>query len=476
MLKKPLPPQHQLEMVCLESLVPKDHLLRKIDRHIDFEFIRNEVADLYCHNNGRPAIDPVRLFKIIFIGYLFAIKSERQLIKEIEVNVAYRWFLKMSLTEKVIHASTLSQNRRRRFNDSDVFVKIFNEIVLQAIDKGLVAGNELFSDSTHLKANANKNKHHNELQAERTSAYLDRLDEDISRERLSQGKKPLTEPKRCKLKNVKVSNTDADSGFMTRDNKPQGFFYLDHRTVDGKHGIILDSYATPGNVHDAQPYITRLDHTLATFNLWPMAVGLDAGYSVATVAECLKRRDILPAFGYRRPVRTKNVFKKKDFIYDQGSDSYTCPNKQTLHYKTTNRLGYREYKSDPNLCKNCLQRSHCTASQNHIKVITRHIYSEALELARQVRLSPYGKQVYRRRSETVERSFADAKQHHGHRYARFRGLSKVQMQCYLAATAQNMKKIALVLSRLFFNLFKLFTRKSLQKHYQPKISINELMV
>lgn len=169
--------------------------------------------------------------------------------------------------------------------------------------------------AAHLKPNANKNKHHNELQAERTSAYLDRLDEDINKERLNQGKKPLTEPKRCQLKNVKVGNTDADSGFITRDNKPQGFFYLDHRTVDGKHGIILDSYATPGNVHDAQPYITRLDHTLTTFNLWPMAVGLDAGYSVATVTECLKRRDILAVFGYRRPMRTKKPLHEQSKLH-----------------------------------------------------------------------------------------------------------------------------------------------------------------
>ncbi|WP_103415280.1 IS1182 family transposase [Vibrio hyugaensis] len=449
MLQDPSPQQYEFEMVTMEQLVPKDHLVRKIDKAIDFEFIRDQVAHLYCQDNGRPPVDPVRLFKIIFIGYLFGIKSERQLVKEIEVNVAYRWFLRMSLTEKVIHASTLSQNRIRRFNNTDVFERIFINIVEQAMAKGLVAGQQLFTDSTHLKANANKNKHTNEVRDVRASAYLDMLDEDVALDREREGKKSLkarvSEPK---TKNTKVSTTDPESGFMTRDNKPQGFFYLDHRTVDGLHGIIVDTHATAGNINDSQPYIERLDYTLEQFNLNPIAVGLDAGYFTAPVAESLERRNILGVFGYRRPSRTKNTFKKKHFIYHKESDSYRCPNGQTLIYKTTSRNAYREYHSDPKECVLCPMRNDCTQSKNMKKVITRHIYTDAVERANQMRLSPYGKKTYRRRSETVERSFADAKQHHGHRYARFRGLSKVQMQCWLAAAAQNIKKIALVMSYL----------------------------
>lgn len=449
MLQEPSPQQYELEMVTMEQLVPQNHLVRKIDKAIDFEFIRDEVAHLYCKDNGRPPVDPVRLFKIILLGYLFGIKSERQLVKEIEVNVAYRWFLRMSLTEKVIHASTLSQNRIRRFNGTDVFERIFINIVEQAMAKGLVAGQELFTDSTHLKANANKNKHTNKVTTVRASAYLDMLDEDVAVDREKEGKKPLkarvSEPK---TKNTKTSTTDPESGFMTRDNKPQGFFYLDHRTVDGKHGIILDTHVTAGNINDSQPYVKRLDYTLEQFNLNPIAVGLDAGYFTAPVAESLERRNILGVFGYRRPSRTKNTFKKKHFIYSKERDSYRCPNGQELIYKTTSRDAYREYHSDPKECAFCAMRDDCTQSKNMKKVITRHIYADAVDRANQMRLSSYGKKTYRRRSETVERSFADAKQHHGHRYARFRGLSKVQMQCWLAAAAQNIKKIALVVSYL----------------------------
>ncbi len=127
-------------MMTLEELVPKDHLLRKIDRHIDFSFIHDEGRDLYCEDNGRPAIDPVLLFKMLFIGYLFGIRGERQLVREIQVNVACRWFLGLSLTDKVINASTFSQNRRRRFEGSGIEQLIFDRIVEQAIEHGLVGG------------------------------------------------------------------------------------------------------------------------------------------------------------------------------------------------------------------------------------------------------------------------------------------------------------------------------------------------
>lgn len=126
MLQKPVPDQTALEMVRLDQLVPADHLLRKIDAVIDFSFIHDRVADLYCADNGRPPLDPRLLFKALFIGYLFGIRSERQLVREIEVNVAYRWFLRLKLTDKVFDASTLSQNRRRRYNDTPVAQDIFD--------------------------------------------------------------------------------------------------------------------------------------------------------------------------------------------------------------------------------------------------------------------------------------------------------------------------------------------------------------
>lgn len=158
MLKRPTARQIELEMVTLESLVPAEHLLRKIDAAIDFGFIRDLTEGLYCLDNGRPPIAPEVLFKALFIGYLFGIRSERQLMREIEVNVAYRWFLGLRLTDKVFDASTFSQNRRRRFDGTDIAQNIFDHIVEQAISEGLVDGTVLYTDSTHLKASANKGR------------------------------------------------------------------------------------------------------------------------------------------------------------------------------------------------------------------------------------------------------------------------------------------------------------------------------
>lgn len=447
MLKDPGPHQNAIEMVTLEELVPQDHLLRQIDRHIDFSFIHEEVKHLYCANNGRPAIDPTVLFKTIFIGYLFGIRSERQLVGEVEVNVAYRWFLGLGLTEKVMDASTLSQNRRRRFSGSDIEQVIFDKIVDQAIRQGLIGGQVLYTDSTHLKANANKHRHSVHEVAQTPMGYLSELNEAIDEDRARAGKKPLKhkdvapEPKA-----TKVSDTDADAGYMYRDNKPEGFFYLDHRTVDSQHNLITDTYVTPGNVHDSRPYLDRLDRQGSRFGLHPQWVGLDAGYSTAAVCHGLDQRGIEGVMGYKRPHRAKGMFSKRRFKYDAQRDVYVCPANELLAYTTTNRLGYREYKSDARTCADCALLSRCTRSRNHRKVVVRHLWEGSIEQVDRNRISDWGKHIYGRRSETVERSFADAKQLHGHRYARFRGRDKVMGQCLLSAACQNMKKIARLLA------------------------------
>lgn len=196
MLKKPAPEQTALEMVTLDGLVPKDHLLRKIDAVIDFSFIHDRVAGLYCADNGRPPLDPTCMFKALFLGYLFGVRSERQLVREIEVNVAYRWFLRMKLTDPVFDASTLSQNRRRRFNDTSVAQDIFDAIVEQAIRHGLVDGTVLYTDSTHLKANANKGKYDLEMLKKSRADYWADLDRAIEVERAAHGQKPLKEKER----------------------------------------------------------------------------------------------------------------------------------------------------------------------------------------------------------------------------------------------------------------------------------------
>lgn len=444
MIKRKGEQQGTIELVSIGELVPRDHLLRKIAKAIDFRFIYEKVEGLYCPDNGRPAIDPVVLFKMLFIGYLFGIRSEQRLVREIEVNVAYRWFLGFTLTDKVPHASTFSQNRRRRFNESDVYQEIFDEIVMQAIRRKMVDGKTLYTDSTHLKASANKGKYDKAQVLKSVRDYVEELDRDIAEDRQRHGKKPL--PARDgapETKEIKVSTTDPDSGYMVRDGKPKGFFYLDHRTVDGICGIITDSFVTPGNVHDSQPYLDRLDRQRGRFGFKPSAVGLDAGYFTPHICKGLVERQIYGVIGYSRPTHRPGYLRKRDFVYDEQFDCYLCPQNQALTYRTTTREGYREYASDPSVCRSCELLGQCTASKSSMKKVSRHIWQKYKEIINEHRYEDRGKAIYKRRKETVERSFADGKELHGHRYARFRGLSRVQMQCLLSAACQNMKKIAL---------------------------------
>jgi transposase len=434
-------------MVSLDGLVPKDHLLRKIDAVIDFSFIHDRVSGLYSPDNGRPALDPTLMFKALFVGYLFGIRSERQLMREIEVNVAYRWFVGLQLTDPVFDASTLSQNRRRRFNDTTVAQDIFDAIVEQAIRHGLVDGTVLYTDSTHLKANANKNRYDLAKIAKSRADYWDALDAAISEDRAGHGKKPLKDRPRTPVeKETKVSRTDPAAGYMVRDGKPKGFFYLDHRTVDGRLGIITDTHATPANVHDSIVYLGRLDRQRARFGFNVGAVGLDAGYATSGIAQGLEQRGILGVTGYRRPRPPRpGMMPGKVFHYEAAADGYRCPQGQLLAYATTDRNGYRHYTSDPASCRTCPLLASCTSNATASRLIIRHVWADARERTDAHRLTPWGKAIYKRRKETVERSFADAKQLHGHRYARFRGLLAVTCQCLLAA-AQNIKKIALALS------------------------------
>lgn len=448
--------QQKLEMVYIENLVPQDHILRKIDKYIDFSFIRDITKDLYCHDNGRPAIDPIILFKMLFIGYLFGIRSERQLIRDIEVNVAYRWFLGFSLTDKIPDHSTISQNRRRRFKSTNISQQIFDNIVLQAISHKLVDGKILYTDSTHLKANANKRKLIEQEVEKSVKDYVADLDKAIDEDRIAHGKKPLKKTKKSvEIKKTKISTTDPESGYMVRDGKPEGFFYLDHRTVDSKNNIIVDVHVTPGNVNDVDPYLKRLDRIRETFKFNIKYCGLDAGYFTNPVCKGIADRNITSAIAYRRSPHEKGKYTKNKFQYVKEWDVYACPNNCFLKYKTTTRGGYKEYVCNKAICSSCEYKEACLTGKTEFRTIRRHVWEEYKEKNIAFLKTDKGKRIYKRRKETIERSFADSKELHGLRYCRFRGLTKVSEQCLLTAAVQNMKKIARALALLFFECFNL---------------------
>ncbi|BBD39434.1 truncated transposase [Aminobacter sp. Y103A] len=248
------------------------------------------------------------------------------------------------------------------------------------------------------------------------------------------------------VKETKVSRTDPEAGYMVREGKPKGFFYLDHRTVDGGFGIITDTFATPANVHDSIVYLDRLDRQVERFGFDVTAAGLDAGYATPGIAKGLEDRNIHGVVGYRNPPRPKpGKMRKGAFVHEPDLDGYRCPQGQLLTYATTDRGGYRHYRSDPTICRNCPLLASCTSNAKAERTITRHVWQDVRERVDANRLTAWGKAIYRRRKETVERSFADAKQLFGHRYARFRGRTRVACQCLIAAAAQNMKKIAISL-------------------------------
>jgi transposase len=441
--------QNQYEFVCIEDLVLPNHPLRKIQKHIDFSFILELVRPYYSEDNGRPSADPVMLFKMLFIGYLFGIRSERQLEMEVHSNVAYRWFLGLGLTDRVPDHSTLSYFRER-LRPGNVLQKIFDEVVMLAIKHRLVGGRVLITDSTHLKANANKRKFVKEQVAKSKKAYMEELDEAIRLDREMNGKKPLRARKEVnQQKEIKVSTTDPDSGYMVRDGKPEGFFYLDHRTVDHKYNIITDVHITAANVHDSVPYIERLEHVIEKFGFKQTleAVALDAGYFTAPICKKLHEQNIFAVIGTRAYTPTKGLIAKWRFKYDAEKNVYICPQKHELTYRTTDRLGFRHYKSDPAHCAQCPMLNTCTRSKNKTKVITRHVWQDSKEWVRANGRSRSGKYLYRLRYQTIERSFADAKELHGLRYCRFRGREKVLQQALLTAICQNIKKIANILDK-----------------------------
>ena len=226
MLKERRERQRQMDLVILEQLIPENHLLRKVEHAVDFSFIYPLCAPLYCEENGRPAIDPEVLFRMLFIGYLYGIKSEARPEEEVNYNMAYKWFCGLGLTEKAPDASTISQNRRRRFRDNNIAEQIFNEILRQCMAKGLVGGAILYTDSTHIKAKANKHKKQLVTVEETPKAYIAELDAQVDRDRRVLGKKPFDrdEPPQGGGTTTRMkSTTDPESGQQCRDGKPTAF-------------------------------------------------------------------------------------------------------------------------------------------------------------------------------------------------------------------------------------------------------------
>ena len=275
--------QNEYEIVLLEELVSQDHFLRKVDAAVDFSFIHDMCKDLYSPDNGRPAIEPEMLFKMLLLGYLYDIKSEVKIAQAVNENIAFKWFLGLKLTEKGPDHATISINRVRRFKDNNIAEKIFDEMLRQCIAKGLVGGEILYTDSTHIKAKANKHKKVLVTVKETPKEYMEELDEQIDLDRKALKKDPFDKDDNNPsgeggTTTRMVSTTDPDSGQQTREGKPNGFHYSEHRTVDSKNNVIVNVHVEPANVNDITPVPTILQEILFRLGKLPKYMGFDAGY------------------------------------------------------------------------------------------------------------------------------------------------------------------------------------------------------
>lgn len=456
--------REQMMMFCMDDMVPQNHMLRVIDRAINWNFIYDLVEETYCLDNGRPSLDPVILIKIVFIQYLYGIKSMRQTIKEIEVNVAYRWFLGLDMLDPVPHFSTFGKNYTRRFKDTDLFEQIFSYILEQCMKFHLIDTSTIFIDSTHVKACANSKKMRNRVAHQEALWYEEELKKEINEDRKNHGKKPLkekddndktpptssgggtsesgNEKADKKEKEQKCSTTDPDSGWFHKGEHKQVFAYAVQTACDS-NGWVLGYTIHPGNQHDSRTFIDIYNKIK---ELHPKKLGMDAGYKTPAIAHRTITDEIEPIFPYKRPQTKDGFFKKYEYAYDEYYDCYICPENKILSYATTNRGGYREYKSKCNDCMNCPSRHRCTESKDCVKVVTRHVWEEYLELSEDIRHTTGNKEIYDLRKETIERIFGTAKEYHGFRYTQYIGKARMEMKTGLTFACMNLKKLAKIIA------------------------------
>lgn len=456
--------REQMMMFRMDDMVPQDHMLRLIDKAINWNFIYDLVEEKYCMDNGRPSMDPVMLIKIPFIQYLYGIKSMRQTIKEIEVNVAYRWFLGLDMLDPVPHFSTFGKNYTRRFKDTDLFEQIFAKILEDCIRFKLVDTEQIFVDSTHVKACANSKKMRKRIAHEQALWYEEELQKEIAKDREAHGKKPLKdkndhqppmnggdgssmrdsrEPVSKSAKTQKCSTNDPESGWFRKGDHKHVFAYAVETACD-KHGWILGYTIHPGNEHDSRTFPV-LYEKLKKFH--PEMIIADAAYKAPAIAHLLLEDGVQPLFPYKCPMTKKGFFKKYEYAYDEYHDCYICPGNQLLTYRTTNREGYREYKSCGSYCSTCPHLYQCTESKEHVKTVTRHVWEEYMEMAEDIRYTIGNKEIYQMRKETIERIFGTAKEQHGFRYTQYIGKARMEMKAGLTFACMNLKKLAKILAK-----------------------------
>jgi transposase len=425
----------------LDDRVPKDHLLRRIDG-----FVTTALADVhgrlepYYSEIGRPSVDPELMIRMLIIGYCYGLRSERRLTQEVELHLAYRWFCRVDLDDKVPHHSTFSENRLHRFRESDVFRHIFERVVATCIASGLVRGEGFAVDASVIEANASR--YHGkapeeivwaqpERQTRAVREYLAALEADVE---------PNPDRKPPKV----ISPSDPCAAWTAKANKRVQFGYGLNYLIDIENAVIVDVEPTPARTYDeVQSTKIMLDRTERCFGIKPKRLAADTAYGTGRFLGWLVGHGIAPHIPVRdASERDDGTFSRSDFRWDKRHGVYICPNKKVLHTTGTvhdgTMLRYRASKLD---CDVCPLKMQCCPNMI-ARQVARDIHEDARDLARRLMGT---KRFLKSRDERkrVEMRFAHLKTHHRFERMRLRGLSGARDEFHLAAIVQNLKTLAL---------------------------------
>ena len=431
-------------MVDIDALVPQDHLLRKIEKVMDYDWLYKRLDPYYNHETGRPGEDPVVIIKMALLEHLYGIPSLRQTHQRINDTISYRWFLGYSLLDKIPHFATVSYAFCQRF-PPELTEEIFEHILNKLINNRMVDPKAIFIDGTHIKASANKKKYQKEQVKKAAKIYDEQLRQEVNAERERLGKKPIKdddddEGQGGGTTEKAVSTTDPDAGLFVKGEHERQMAYEAHTACD-KNGIVLAAEVTPGNVHDSVAWDAVYDKVTERFEDALYFV-MDSAYKTPWIAKKIIDDHKTPIAPYSRHHYKEDCFRPWDYKYDSNKDQFICPKGQVLRHTTTTKEGKRIYRSTPKNCMNCPVREKCGANAKGQKILQTHIWQYYLDVMEQLRKTDYGKDLYAQRKETIERVFADAKEKHAMRYTHRRGLARVTSWVRLKYAAMNLKKLA----------------------------------
>jgi len=422
----------------LERHVPADHLLRSIDRFVALGDLRRELAPFYSAI-GRPSVDPELMIRMLIVGYCFGIRSERRLCEEVHLNLAYRWFCRLGLDGAVPDHSTFSKNRHGRFRDSDLLRRLFETVLRRCMDEGLVGGENLAVDASLIKADANRQ---NGIEGDKglppqaagraIDEYLAVLDDAAF------GGATQVIPKFISPSDPAARWTGAHGG--------QAFFaYSTNYLIDTDNAIIVDVEATTA-IRQAEVLAAKrmIERAMGRFDLYPARLLGDSAYGSAEMLGWLVyEHGIEPHVTvFDKSARKDGTFSREDFKYDPAGDVYVCPGGKTLTTTGTRvndgaTLLYRASKID---CDGCALKPDCCPKEVARKV-PRSIHEGARDMARAIAKSWEGR-VSRRLRKKVEMLFAHLKRILKLDRLRLRGPTGARDEFLLAATAQNLRKLA----------------------------------